>query len=160
MGELSKTVLRTGLIDASFLREMARWRLPQPVVEEPDFTTSEEIVAAIEDAQESYNQVEVRATDPDVLKQFLQSKRAGRLNLKSEDDSAKFDWEYGVSVTGDYILQWSPDVATDLLCNGESYLWDGARRVYFSRVQDLYFGDKRVFILCTPRKTDDQSNTL
>ncbi len=160
MGELSKAVIRSGIIDESFLLEMNKWKLPQSLPEEPPFTSSEEVCAAIEDAQESHSQVEVRVSDPDILKQYMGSKRAGRLVLKDEDKTAKFDWEYGLSPTGLYIMQWSDDVATDVLCNGASYLWDGAARVYFNRVQDLYFGEKRVFILCTQRKSNDASNPV
>lgn len=159
MGELSKAIIRSGVIDQRFLQEMAKWKLPQTIPDEPPFTTSDEVVAAIEEAQESANQVEIRVSDPDALKQFLKTKQPCRLVLKYEEQSAKFDWEYGTSPTGDYILQWGADIEADILCNGESYLWNGTSKVYFSRVQDLYFGDKRVFVLCTPRKSNGTTNS-
>lgn len=156
MSDLAKAVARLGVLDENMLRQITKWGLPAVGPDGPVFTSSEEACAAIEEATESVDQVAIRVADPDVMKQYMATKRQGKLRIVKDDEKADFEWEFGKrQVAGfpdEYILQWTDNVDTDLLTNGESYLLDGKTRVYFSAVQDVYFGDKRVFVVCTPRK--------
>lgn len=152
---LAEVVARLGAIPDSSIRELVKWGLPAVGPNGPSFDTADEACAALEEASESEDQVLVRVTDPDAVKHYLRTKTKGRLHLVSEEMQDTFDWEFGkkqaAGFPDEYIMQWSADVDTDLLTNGESYLQDGGNKVYFLRVQDLYFGDARVFIICTPR---------
>jgi hypothetical protein len=152
MSKLTEAVALSGALDPEQFRELAKWRLPVGLPEGDPFTSPEQATAAIEDATSGYDQVRIRVSDPDVMKTYLATKREGKLVLKDGDAKQSFDWSFGVTKAGDYLLQWGDNAETDLLTNGESYLLDGQTRVFFSDVQELYFGEKRVFLQCTVRK--------
>lgn len=154
MSKLTDAVALSGALDPAQFSEIAKWKLPVSLPAGAPYTDPEEAVAAIEDATTSQDQVAIRVSDPDAMKVYLATKRAGKLTLRSEDSKVTLDWEFGVTPSGEYLLQWSDSASTDLLTNGESYLLDHGKRVYFTATQDLYFGDKRVFVQCTPRKSD------
>lgn len=157
MSKLTEAIALSGALDQAMLGEILKWRLPATVPEGEPYTTADEAVAAIEDAQSSYDQVEIRVSDPDALRHYMTTRKPGKLRVVMEDATSTFDWEYGVTPMGDYILRWNDGTNTDVLCNGETCLLDGKRKVFFGRVQDLYFGDQRMFILCTPRKLTNGS---
>jgi hypothetical protein len=154
MSDLSKAVVRSGAVDASMLAELAHWKLPVTVPEEAPFASAEEAVAAIEDAQEEDAQVEIRVTDPGLLKQYEATKQPGKLKVViNEEQSQAFGWDYGRTLLGEYILAWTSTVSTELLVNGMTYLLTSDKqRVYFTNTQDIYVGDEKKFVVCTPRK--------
>lgn len=156
MSDLAKAIAMSGALDQSMLRELCKWRLPGVVVPDGgEFKTPEEAVEAIEEALTSAGQVELRVTDLDVLKNFLVSRKEGKLHLVS-DKGTKGTWPvtYGVIDRRshfDYIIPWNSDTIEMLLTNGESHLIDDRKKkIYFSTVTDLYFGSQKAFILCTP----------
>lgn len=150
MTELSRAVALSGALDEDMLREFGKWRLPIEVPDDAPFESPEEAITAIEEALESANQVEIRATDLDILKQFLRTQRNAKLHLVTSHESGTFDISIGVTTLGEYIIPWRKDGLVEVLTNGESHIIDGRRRIFLSGVQDLYFGDTKVFILCTP----------
>lgn len=154
MSDLSKAVVRSGAVDADMLAELSHWKLPVSVPEDPPFNSAEEAVTAIEEAQDDFTQVEVRVTDPAILKQYEATKQTGRLKIvASETEERTFGWEYGRTLLGEYILPWTSSVSTDLLVNGASFLLNqDKQRVYFTNTQDIYVGDEKKFVVCTPRK--------
>lgn len=152
MTELAKAVAQSGALDADTLREIAKWRLPLELPQDDPFDSPEEAVEAIEAAMESKAAVEVRATDLDVLKQYLATATKGKLHIVTEHENGAFAVTYGTTMLGDYIIPWQSDSLVEYLTNGESYLQGKAGKVYFSAVQDLYFGERKVFIQCTPQK--------
>lgn len=154
MSKLTEAVGLSGALDTGQVSELTHWRLPVSVPDGAPYTDPEEAVAAIEDATTDYDQVEIRVSDPDAMKTYLGTKRPCKLVLKENNSKETFEWNCGITASGDYLLQWGDGVSTDLLTNGESYLLDGGKRVFFSSTQDLYFGDKRVFVQCTPRKSE------
>lgn len=148
---LMKVVTQTGVIDQSMLQELHRWKLPLEITGDPFFTTAEEAVSAIEEAVTGEDQVEVRATDLDVLKDYDKTRQTGRLHL--EDDQGQkgnFKVEFGVTRSGAYLIPWDADSLIEVFTNGVSYLDTGSTRVFFSDVQELFFGDKLAFIKCVP----------
>jgi hypothetical protein len=161
MTGLASAVAQSGALDEGMLRELAKWRLP---LELPDsaatpFETPEEAVDAIEEAVESRAAVEVRATDLDVLKQYLATATKGKLHIVTQLENGTFPVTYGLTKFGDYIIPWQADSLVEFLTNGESYLQAKGGKVYFSTVQELYFGERKVFIQCTPhRETNGRSN--
>jgi hypothetical protein len=154
MTELSAAVAQSGALDEGMLRELAKWRLPLelPATSEEIFATPEEAVEAIEEAVESRAAVEVRATDLDVLKQYLATATKGKLHIVTQVESGTFPVTYGLTKFGDFIIPWQADSLVEYLTNGESYLQAKGGKVYFSTVQELYFGERKVFIQCTPHR--------
>lgn len=168
MSELARAVTQSGALDESMLRELNKWKLPGVVV--PDgagFTSPEEALEAIEEAMTSANQVEVRVTDLDILKNFLQTRKSGKLHLVTEDGTkGTLNVTFGTISRRnyvDYIIPWNNDSLEVILTNGESYLLDDKKKIFFSSVMDLYFEDTKAFMVCTPtresngkRSTDHQ----
>ena len=160
MSDLSEAVARSGAIDADMLRELTRWKLPGIALPEGgQFTTPEEAVEAIENAVTGEHQVEVRVTDLDVLKCYLQTRKQGKLCIVNDEKGTSGTWKVTFGVVQrpghvEYVLPWSADSIEDLLTNGRSYLLDGNKKLYFSLVTELFFGDQKAFILCTPLRDD------
>ena len=152
MSDLAKAVSLSGAINSEMLRELAHWRLPIDLPEGDPFESPEEAIAAIEDAMTGSEQVEIRTTDLDVLRQYLRTKRKGKLHLSASRGSGTIDIEFGVSVLGEYIIPWNADSIVDIMTNGESHILDVRRKVYVTDVTELYFGNSKAFMLCTPRK--------
>jgi len=168
MSELARAVTQSGALDETMLQELKKWKLPGVVVPEGDgFKSPEEAIEAIEEAMTSANQVEVRVTDLDILKNFLQTRKSGKLHLVTENGSSgTLNVTFGTINRRnyiDYIIPWNNDSIEAMLTNGESYLLDDKKKVFFSSVLDLYFEDTKAFIICTPiregnakRSTDHQ----
>jgi hypothetical protein len=158
MSELTKVMVLSGALDVGMLQELNKWKLPIVVPDDDPFESPEEAIEAIEEALSSSGQVEVRATDLDVMKQYLRTQRKGKLHLVHPHEKGTFEVTFGVTAMGEYIIPWRTDSIVDLLTNGESHLLDGRRKVYIANVQELYFGDTKVFILCTPVKERSHAN--
>lgn len=152
MSELAKAVVLSGAIDAGMLQEFTRWRLPVEIPSDDLYESPEEAIEAIEEAMTGSEQVEIRTTDLDVLKQFLRTKRKGKLHLTTSKGSGTIDIDFGVSTMGEYIVPWNADSITDIMTNGESYIMDVRRKVFVADVIELYFGGNKAFMLCTPRR--------
>lgn len=156
MSDLAKAMAQSGALDASMLQEFAKWRLPGVVLPEDGmFDTPEKAVEAIEDAMTSAEQVEVRVTDLDVLKSYLQTRKEGKLHIVNDEKGTKGTWNVTFGTIKrpshiDYIIPWNASSIEELLTNGQSYLLDEKKKVYFSLVTDLYFGEQKAFMLCTP----------
>ena len=153
MSKLTEAVALSGALDPDMLREICKWKLPIEVPEGEPYASPEEAVSAIEAALEGKEQVEVRATDLDVLKQYMKTQHRGRLHIVTPHESGTFDVMMGITPMGDYIIPWKSDSLTEHLTNGESYIIDGRNRVHLSDVRDLYFGEQKAFILCQPGRT-------
>lgn len=152
MSELTKAVTLSGAIDTEMLREFAKWKLPVEVLNDDLYDSPEEAIEAIEEAMTGSDQVELRTTDLDALKQFLRTKRKGKLHLTTSKGSGTIDVEFGVSAMGEYIVPWNADSIAEIIMNGESYILDVRRKVFITDVTELYFGGNKAFMLCTPRR--------
>ncbi len=156
MSDLSEAVARSGALDATMLSELTKWRLPGVAVpEEGQFATPEEAVEAIEEAMTSKDQVEIRVTDLDVLKSYLQSRKEGKLCIVNDDKGTSGTWKVTFGTIKrpgytEYILPWNSDSIEILLTNGQSHLIDDKKKIFFSLVTELFFGDQKAFVLCTP----------
>lgn len=157
---ISEAVSRAGIIDEDMVKELRKWGLPVRDLPKDMMDDPKSAIVAIEEALESKDAVEVRETDLHILKQYLTTQRRGKLHLKSEQgETADFDITFGVArgvVGNEYIIPWKAENIVDMLTNGESYLLDSRRKVYFSAVRELFFGDVKAFIVCTPTKEDHE----
>lgn len=152
MNELSKAVALSGALDPGMVQELVRWRLP---VELPDgdlFDSPEEAIEAIETAIESKEQVELRTTDLDLLKQYLRTQRKGKLHLENDGGRVTSEIQMGITTTGAYIVPWRGDDITEILTNRISHIVDGRRKIYIEDVKEFYFGHDKNFIICFPDK--------
>lgn len=155
MSDLARAITQSGALDENMLREMMKWKLPGVVLPETEaFQSPEEAVEAIEEAMTSANQVEVRVTELDVLKTYLQTRKRGKLHLVTENGTTgDFPVTFGTIsrlTHVDYIIPWDSDSVEVLLTNGQSYLLDDKKKVYFGTVMELFFEDNKAFIVCTP----------
>jgi hypothetical protein len=154
MPGLANIMAQSGALDGDMLKEFQKWRLPVQLDSEAAvFDEAAEAVEAIEEALESKEAVEVRATDLNVLRQYMKTQARGRLRVKTEDEDQTFVITFGTTLLGGVLIPWQADSLEAFLTNGESYLLHNGIRYFFSRVEDLFFGDRKVFILCTPTET-------
>lgn len=155
MRGLATVVAKSGLLEESAIAELKRWGLP--IVDVPVRpTTLENLVESLKEALESEDLVITRLTDFNVIQQYLSSQRLGPLHVVIEDGSAEFEITYGRTPTGDYILPWRSDSIKEEMTNGLTFLREGDSKVFFEDVQEVYFGDTKVFMLCKPMRSHDK----
>jgi hypothetical protein len=156
MHPIATAVLNTGLIDPAVLEEMRRWGLHIETPEvEPAPKTPEEVTARIQDALESEGYILVRETDLTVLEQYSQTATQGLMHLIFDDDEehlqdTTFPVSFGRTPLNEYILPWTSATIADVIVNGMTHLIDGPNEVYFKEVRELFFGDMKAFMICTP----------
>jgi hypothetical protein len=159
MKPLSEVIMRSGLVDDDALSEFTRWGIPhQPPPEELKVQDLDVLVDLLREAMESGDLVEIHTTDLDALKLWLSFNNGmlpgeGRLFLKNGDNSNWGKCSYVQNINGEYLFPWNSDDITDLLTNGESCLVLADKtKVFFESARELYYGDKKCFVACAPRK--------
>jgi hypothetical protein len=149
-------VLKTGLVDPAILDEMRRWGiavdLPDPG---PPPLSPDELAGSIQVALESEGYVLVRETDLEVLQQYAATTSQGELHLVLDDDQGHLQdvdvpVSFGRSALNEYIIPWRSEGVQAALTNGMTFLVDGQVRVYFQAVRELFFGETKAFMICTP----------
>lgn len=160
---LREQLLRAGMLDRDAQLEFNRWGVPvvdpfvgDGVLEIPAFKDAHEAVLAFQEALEDGDPLVIKETDPDALRCYLATKTEGKLYIKPEPGeqakAATFKISYGRSTSGGYLIPWKSETISDMLTNGLSHLLveDGAskKRVFFSSVKELWFGDQKTFMLC------------
>ena len=156
---LKNAVLKAGIVPETVLPELERWgmQLPENVELETDRS---EALANIRESVESIETVEVRMTDLDALKNYSNDAKPGRLYYSVPDHSKQdprarkttfVDVTYAVTTIGNYLIPWTEEDIYDLMLDEGTYLKPaGAERVYFSNVAELYYGEQKAFMVCTP----------
>ena len=167
MRPLAEAAIKAGLIDDETLAQLHRWGMvPKDVVPKDDMDL-EEIIESIKDALDSEAQVRLQTTDLDLLRLYVNPKNQLRGQLILVADSEQRGTKSVVFVSRtlrskeQFILPWMSESITELLTNGKSYLrWnvvnpaspsgaDISRRVRMVDYEDVYFGDIRMFLVCT-----------
>lgn len=156
--KISEAVVVTGLVGEEQLREYARWGMrnefPKETVESVD-----DVEQTLREALESEEQVEVRETDMDVLRQYLRTQKKGKLHLvASRESKADVDIIFGQNARGEYLIPWRAERIEEMITNGLSYLLDDRKRIHFASVREVFFGERKAFMVCVPvdRKPDDR----
>ena len=155
MNELAKVIVRSGVLETSQLDELRKWKSPAVMESSdpgPDIQSAEELARDIEQALQSKELVVMRATDLDVVPQFLRTQKQGLLHVTSGTEEAEFPYAFGRTPMGDYILPFTTDLVEEILTNNEGYLIDEGQAVHFSNVVVSYFGETKTFLICTPSK--------
>jgi hypothetical protein len=148
---LTSAVLRTGLIDPDLLQEIRRWGVVFEDVPAAKPQTLEEVTNRIQEALESQDLVLVRETDLSVLDEYIKSARRGTLRVVVDDGhQGEFHVTFGRTKLGEFVLPWLSSSIADVLTNGMTHLWDEGEPVYFSQVRELFFGETKAFMICTP----------
>jgi len=154
MHELTRVIIRSGLVAPEFLAQFRKWGLITP--DEPPVPISDktQLIAALDRALQEEELVIVRETDLDALNRYLAHMHPSKLHVVMPDGTTgDFDVTYGKLETGEYIFPWHFESVEDVLANGETYLLEDSTsnvKIYFSSVRELFFGDHKAFVVCTP----------
>jgi adenine specific DNA methylase Mod len=94
-----------------------------------------------------------------VLKQYLDTQMQGVLHVEifvAETDTTNFadiPVSFGITPSIEYIIPYRSESITEEMTNGLTHLRsarEGGPKIYFSSVRELFFGDTKAFLLCTP----------
>jgi len=154
---VAKVVVEAGLIDENALAQLKRWGFAldlepgkEPVV------SAGEIAKRIIDAVESEEAVELRSTDLDIVKEYLSSRQKAKLHVPNPDDEAKtvgIPVEFSFTKMGEVVIPWTSEAINDMLLDERTYLKPlGKSRIHFSDVRELFYGDHKAFVVCTPTR--------
>jgi hypothetical protein len=153
MRELARIAVRSGIVSPDMTAEFRKWGyfLDSPGGANPPPATKEEFVQQVEEALESEDLVMVRETDLAALEQYLTTQKLGKIVVIENGEAVKFDITYGRTTTGEYIIAWRGEAISELITNGYTYLLESDdTQIFFTKVRDLFFGDTKSFIVCTP----------
>jgi hypothetical protein len=156
---IGKALAQAGLLPPEAVKQFKRWNPdavgdiePSDIPDEPK--PIDEIVPQICGVMTAKEQVDIRETNLEVDQIFKQTKVTAVLHLVDDNQSGNIDVEVGRLLTGEFLLPWSSEGIEDIMTNGRTCLQIGqapsVREVYFSDVRDLYFGDSKAFMVCTP----------
>lgn len=153
MRELARIAVRSGIVSPDMTAEFRKWGYFLDLVgdETPMPKTKEEFVTQVEEALESEDLVMVKETDLAALEQYLTTQKIGQLVVIDNAEATKFDISYGRTTSGEYIIAWRGEAISELLTNGYTFLLESDEiQIFFTKVRDLFFGDTKAFIVCTP----------
>jgi hypothetical protein len=155
---LKLAVLRADIVPGEMVNELTRWgnlEVPEKIELEQDLR---EALADIREAVESHDTVAVRMTDLNAIKLYEENQRSGRLYYSTGGPSPRttfVDVTYAKTPIGNYIIPWTDQDSDifDLMMDEGTYLKPaGETRVHFANVDELYFGEQKAFMICTPTK--------
>lgn len=166
MSQLTEIIVKSGLLRADALTEFKRWGMPleaqaalvqdqevKPVQAESSMTVEllKKLCQDIDEAVHGEGYVLMRETDLEAIPQYLRTMREAKLHVVMEDDSASnFTVQVGKTEAGDYIIPWRSDSITDLLTNGQTYLRLDGEKIFFNNAKELFYGNNKAFVVCTP----------
>lgn len=154
-GLKTHVVIESGIVPGEMLEQMRKWGfIPRDAQTTSEISSPEEIVENFEKAIED-GAAELRDTDLDAISTYLSKQAKGRLHVPGPASGKKktlsFDVFYGRTKLGEYIIPWRDESIRDLLLDPLTYLKTAEGvRVHFSDVRDLFFGNAKAFIVCTP----------
>ena len=106
------------------------------------------------EAVESEEAVEIRATDLDIVTQYLASRKKAKLHVPNPEDPEKtvgIQVEYCRTRLGEVVIPWTSESINDTLLDERTYLKPvGEDRIYFADVRELFYGDHKAFMVCDP----------
>lgn len=160
MRPLAEATVRAGLVDEDTLAQFRRWGFIPKDLAADQGKSPQESLECIQAALDAEEQVRLQVTDLDLLRYYMEGDNQIRGQIVLVDVSTGQRGTKNVTFAKrashgreQFILPWLSEGVTELLVNGDSYLrWaqDGvSHRVRFIDYEDLYFGDVRMFIVCT-----------
>lgn len=144
-------VIKSGLVSKDTLQELNHWGLPIEMVEATEvLDTPEAIVGRIQEALEGEDLVKIRDTDLDVLRCYLTSQKQGMLRIAGDDEAANIEVSYCVTPMGEYVIPWRSESIREYMTDPRTYLKVDGSKIGFSDVRELFFGEHKAFMVCTP----------
>lgn len=154
--EVAKAVVESGIVEEDAIAELQRWGYLKDIEIGPNGVTGVDLARRILDAIESEEEVELRSTDLDIIKDYLSSHQRARLHVPAPGKPGQtvgLQVEYSVTKMGEVVIPWTSDSINDQLLNDDTYLKPtGGARIYFADVRELFYGDRKAFVVCTPAK--------
>jgi hypothetical protein len=161
MHELTRVIIRSGLIETGTLAQFRKWGLMTPeVIQAPRPETPEQLVEQLDRALQEEDMVVVKETDLGALANYLATMKQGTLHLVTEDGTkGEVPVTYGVTGLEEYLLPWRADSIDQMLTNGETYFVDAdGNKVFFNDVRELFFGDHKAFVVCKVHSKEPHGN--
>lgn len=149
----TQAMIDSGLIDSANIAQLKKWGLlsgegePIEVLSSPNAIV-DRIRAVLESA------VEMRDTDLDVIKLYIQKREKGKLHLPPETGTktVPISIEYCKTKMGEYVIPWTSEDISDLLLDPRTYLKTADKKhIRFVDIRELYYDDVKSFIVCAPR---------
>jgi hypothetical protein len=150
---VTKAVMEAGLVKESTVEQLRRWGLLNTAAERKNIESMQQVVDSLREAMEGEDAVAMRATDLDLIRQYLSSNKKGRLHVPADEDGkmATLTVEYSVTKMGTYIIPWTSESIKDLLLHEKTYLKTAeGLKVRFAYINELYYGDRKAFVVCAP----------
>jgi len=156
---VSLAVIKSGLIPESVIQELNRWGLPIEMVEEGEIlNTPEAIVNRIQEALEGEDLVRIRDTDLDILRCYLSEQKQGILRVAGDNETANVEVSFCVTPMGEYVIPWRSESIREFMTDPRTYLKTDGKKIGFSDVRELFFGEHKAFMVCTPIKEKEGPN--
>lgn len=160
MKPIAFAVARAGLITPEVQEEFRRWGLPVALVSVPEegvLTDARQVVDLIQNALEDADQVKISETDLDLLTRYLDPshRREGTLVVKDGQQKSTSKVLFSITPLWEYAIPWMSESIADFMTNGQTYLRfkldsGESSRVTFSDVREVFFGEQKAFMVCTP----------
>lgn len=152
MSRISDLLLANGIIKPEQLAELQHWGYGTGAQQVPTDTpedTAPKFLQRLDRLMDDDILMLIRETDLEALGRFLKEQKKGEL-IFGEDYPA-MDAYYGVLRTGEYLLPWLSEDVLELLTSPNACLKTvSGSSVYFSNIRELFYGNVRAFMVCTP----------
>lgn len=158
MSNVTKILYHSGILKPNDLLEFGRWGAPVEVLSESPAITGEHNTRSMKElVKQLIEALDVRDLqldhiyDLEALKEYEESAQKATLVLTRENGKkSRIAIEVGISRTGDVIIPWQDDSIAEEMTNGYTYIKVGEKKMWFSRVRDIFVYDTPMFMLCTP----------
>lgn len=145
---LAAAIVGSGILEDQ-IKEFQKWGTPvDALLDGPISYQAEDLVTHIEQALQKEEQVVPRTTDLEILQYFLSNQKTGILHLQIESESTDFEISFAINSLGEYIFPWNGEQLTNEMVNGLTYLKIGDAKAFFADVQELFFGERKAFMVC------------
>jgi hypothetical protein len=158
--------IQMGIIDNDVLQQFKKWGFLPRELDTTPIEDSELAFEAAKEALDSREYVEMRDTDLDLLRFYLDKNNQAKGQLvvidhtrPEEDKNAKSTKTVvfarrALGLRVEYVVPWTHEENIEtILTNGRTYLRYSAggvnMKVYFTNIQEMYFGDVKAFMVCT-----------
>lgn len=162
--DLLRICVRLGAFSEERLQEFRRWGVPLEDIPKPlpqvGPTSLEDLSRELSEALEDEGMVIIRETNLTILQQYLATQQEAELFVTLDDavPAKVFEVSVGKTELGEIIIPWRSEGIEALMTNGLTHLVLDGIQVFFCSVRELYFGDNKAFMVCTPSPPNSESD--